>query len=307
MIREFRPDAAFVAHFAYHLSPAVVPALGSVPTVVSMMDYKVVCPMGTKLLPGGSICSRPAGVACRQEGCTGTLHWLRDQPRYALIRSGLRHARQVISPSAWMQAELRRNGVESECIPIPVRGPSAGYVRRPDAEPTFTYVGRLSREKGVDVLVRAFSAMASRHPAACLRIVGDGPMHNELQRLAASTGVASKVDFRGRVSPDRVEESLADAWALVAPSVWAEPYGLVAPEAILHGVPVIATSQRRICRIGRGWGDRAPGAERRRRRSRPRPRCGSFRSRFSAPGHRRERGGEVGHPAQSRTARRAPA
>ena len=243
VIRGFRPDAAFVAHFAYHLSPAVLSALGSVPTVVSMMDYKVVCPLGTKLLPGGSICSRPAGVACRQEGCTGTLHWLRDQARYALIRSGLRHARQVISPSAWMQAELRRNGVESECIPIPVRGPSAGYVRRPDAVPTFTYVGRLSREKGVDVLVRAFSAMASRHPAACLRIVGDGPMHNELQRLAASTGVASKVDFRGRVSPDRVEESLADAWALVAPSVWAEPYGLVAPEAILHDVPVIATAR----------------------------------------------------------------
>jgi glycosyltransferase involved in cell wall biosynthesis len=43
------------------------------------------------------------------------------------------------------------------------------------------------------------------------------------------------------VPPDDVDALLADAWALVAPSVWAEPYGLVAPEAILRGVPVIAT------------------------------------------------------------------
>src|SRR5688572_6459498 len=61
-LREFRPDAALVAHFAYHLSPAILPVLAAVPTVVSLMDYKMVCPMGTRLLPGGAICGRPAGV-----------------------------------------------------------------------------------------------------------------------------------------------------------------------------------------------------------------------------------------------------
>jgi glycosyltransferase involved in cell wall biosynthesis len=239
-VREFRPDAAFVAHFAYHLSPAVLGALADVPTVVSMMDYKAVCPLGTKLLPGGSICGRPAGVACRQEKCVGALHWLRDQPRYALIRSRVRQA-SVVCASAWVRAELKRNGIESECIPIPVKGPAAGYARRPASTPTFVYLGRLSREKGVDVLIRAFGVVSSRHPAARLRIVGDGPMHNELERLAASVGLASNIDFRRRVPPDDVDALLADAWALVAPSVWAEPYGLVAPEAILRGVPVIAT------------------------------------------------------------------
>lgn len=243
LLREFRPDAAIVTHFAYHLSPAILPALAGVPTVVSMMDYKVVCPLGSKLLPDRSICHYPAGAICRTTGCVGTLHWLRDQPRYALLRSALRRARGIVSTSAWVREELRRNGIESEVIPIPVNGPSAGYVRRPASTPVFTYLGRLSREKGVDVLLRAFGTIVSGHPSARLRIVGDGPLHNEIHALAASAGVASNVDFTGHVAPDRVESFLADAWALVAPSVWAEPYGLVAPEAILRGVPVIASKR----------------------------------------------------------------
>ena len=237
-VREFRPDAVLVMHFAFHLSPAILPALAGVPTFVSMMDYKVICPLGTRLLRDGRMCGRPAGVICRQEGCVGALLWLRDQPRYALIRSGLRGVRGVVSPSTWVQGELRRYGIDSECIPIPVNGPSAGYARRPASSPTFVYVGRLSREKGVLVLVQAFGAITGRHPAARLRIVGDGPMHNELTRLAGSN-----VEFYGRVPPGRVQSLLADAWALVAPSLWAEPYGLVAPEAILRGVPVVASRQ----------------------------------------------------------------
>jgi glycosyltransferase involved in cell wall biosynthesis len=243
VLREFRPDAALVGHFAFHLSPSILSALGDVPTVVSMMDYKAVCPLGTKLLPDGTICGRPAGAVCRQEGCVNGLHWLRDQPRYALIRSGLRRARQIVCPSTWMREELSRNGFESECIPLPVNSPSAGYQRQPAAAPRFVYAGRLSREKGVDVLMRAFSAVLPRHPSARLQVVGDGPAHNELQQLAGSNGSSSNIEFVGRVPHGRLETFLAGAWALVAPSVWAEPYGLVAPEAILHGVPVIATAR----------------------------------------------------------------
>jgi glycosyltransferase involved in cell wall biosynthesis len=49
------------------------------------------------------------------------------------------------------------------------------------------------------------------------------------------------VAFRGRLPFAGVEHELLDAWALVAPSLWAEPFGMVAPEAIVRQVPVIAT------------------------------------------------------------------
>ena len=240
-VREFRPDAALVSQFVYHLSPSVLPALGSVPTVASIMDYKAVCPVGSKLLPDGTICRVPAGTICRREGCVGTVQWLRDQPRYALVRAALRKADRILCASGWMQAELARNGIESECLPIPIERPSVTFVRAPAGQPTFVFVGRLSREKGLDALLAAFAQVRSRFPQARLRIVGDGPLLAEARRLVASFALGDTVHFTGRLAPAGVESMLRDAWALVAPSIWAEPYGLVAAEAILRGVPVVAS------------------------------------------------------------------
>jgi glycosyltransferase involved in cell wall biosynthesis len=241
-VREFRPDAALVSQFVYHLSPLVLSALGSVPTVVSIMDYKVVCPIGSKLLPDGRICREPAGTICRRKACVGTVRWLRDQPRYALVRAALRKSRRILCASGWMQAELARNGIESECLPIPVEPPPSSFVREPAEQPTFVYVGRLSREKGLDVLVAAFAQLLSRFPLSRLRIVGDGPLREEVRHLVTSHALGDTVHFTGRLAPAGVESMLRDAWALVAPSTWAEPYGLVAAEAILRGVPVVASS-----------------------------------------------------------------
>ena len=55
-------------------------------------------------------------------------------------------------------------------------------------------------------------------------------------------GIGRAVTFRGWVAPAEVEHEIADAWALVVPSLWAEPLGLVALEAIVRGVPVIASA-----------------------------------------------------------------
>lgn len=243
MVRAFRPDAALVSHFAFHLSPAVLGALRPLPTVVSVMDYKVVCPLGSKLLPDGTICRQAAGAVCRTGGCVSNAHWLRDQPRYALIRSALTGVRRIICASTWIQGELARNGIDSECIPIPVKRPTVAFTRAPARAPTFVFVGRLSREKGVDVLLHAFRQLLLAHPGARLRVVGDGPLRAESLALAVSLGVAGSVEFTGAVVPSAVEALIADAWALVAPSRWAEPYGLVVPEAVLRGIPVVATAQ----------------------------------------------------------------
>ena len=84
--------------------------------------------------------------------------------------------------------------------------------------------------------------MVSEVQAARLRLAGDGEERAPLERLASSLGVTVSVDFLGRLMPVDVEQELAGAWAAVAPSLWAEPLGLVAAEAIVHGVPVIASA-----------------------------------------------------------------
>src|SRR4051812_1833540 len=86
---EFQPDVVQVHMFAIHLSPAIFAPLRSMPTVLLVNDYKPVCPTSWKLLPDGSICTDPAGLVCLRKGCTSLPHWLRDRPRYGLLRAGL--------------------------------------------------------------------------------------------------------------------------------------------------------------------------------------------------------------------------
>jgi glycosyltransferase involved in cell wall biosynthesis len=96
--------------------------------------------------------------------------------------------------------------------------------------------------KGIDLLLRAFARLRAIAPTATLRIVGRGSQRAALEQLTAALDLVGVVDFRGYVAPSEVEHQLTDAWALVVPSLWAEPLGLVALEAIARGVPVIASA-----------------------------------------------------------------
>lgn len=242
-VREFRPDVVFVSMFEHHLSAGILPGLRGLPTVLGISDYKFICPIATKLLPDGSICRVRAGWVCCREGCVSFPHWLRDRPRYALLRAGLVSVDRVLACSRWMQRELAEAGICSECVTLPIPRPTPGFHRTPAGEPLFLFVGRLEVEKGVPGLLRAFAQVRAEIPAARLRLVGRGSQGLLLERMADSLDLHSSVRWTGWQGTAGVERELAGAWALVAPSLWAEPLGFVALEAMIRGVPVV-TSER---------------------------------------------------------------
>jgi glycosyltransferase involved in cell wall biosynthesis len=240
-VHEFRPDLAVVGMLEQHLSPAIIAALRRVPTILSVGDYKPICPVSTKLLRDGSICTVPAGSVCWRGGCVGLAHWLRDRPRYALLHAGLARVGRLLACSVWLRRALAAHGIETEALPLPTPPPGAGFVRSPAGHPLFVYVGRLSREKGVAGLLRAFATTRASFPGAELRLVGDGEERPTLERLASSLGLGGSVTFRGWLPAPGIDAELAPAWASTAPSLYAEPLGLVAVEAIVRGVPVVAS------------------------------------------------------------------
>jgi len=240
-LRHFRPDVVLVNAFAFHLSPAILIALRAVPTVLCVADYKPVCPLGTKLLPDHTLCRERAGLVCWRAGCLGLAHWLRDQPRYALIHGALRGVDRILACSEWVRRSLAADGIEAEHVHLPVPEPGAAFGRVPADHPLFVYCGRLSVEKGVPLLVRAFARLHAAHPRARLRIVGEGRERPSLDGMVRTLGLGESVTFTGWLPASGVEQELTDAWALVAPSLWAEPLGFVALEAIVRRVPVIAS------------------------------------------------------------------
>ena len=239
--RELAPEAVLVNMFANHLSPAVLAPLAGLPTLLLASDFKLVCPTFAKTLPGGATCRLPEGRACLRQGCLGVAHWLREQPRYVLLRRAARGATRVLACSATVRRELERNGIPAEVVPLPVDPPGPAFRRAPAAAPRFVFAGRLATQKGIFPLLRAFARLRAEVPAARLRFVGDGPERAALERAIAEHGQGSAVEVVGWVPWERVEDQLADAWALIAPTLGPEPLGLTVLEAIVRGVPVVAT------------------------------------------------------------------
>jgi glycosyltransferase involved in cell wall biosynthesis len=240
-VREWNPDVALVAMFEMRLSPAVISALGRTPFVLSVAYYKAICPTGLRLLPDGRLCDVRAGRVCLASGCVGRAHWLRDQARYAFIRREIGRAAAVLACSAYLRDELAAAGIASEWAPFPARAVDGEPPRHRTAHPTFLCAGRFAPEKGLEVLIAAFAQARTSLPGARLRLVGGGPLERRLAALVAKLGVGDAVDLLGWCSHERLDDLMADAWAVVVPSLWAEPFGLVALDATVRRVPVVAS------------------------------------------------------------------
>lgn len=238
-VRQFQPHAALVNMFALYLSPGAVFALGKVPYVLLVSDYKCTCPRGHRLLPDRSVCHQPQGIACLRSRCLSIPHWLRDQLRYRGIGEVLRRAAAIVSTSDALRDNLAEQGIASRRIYMYSGSPDAVLPRLPAPTPLFLFVGRLDVEKGVDILLQAFAILLTAVPESRLRIVGRGAQRPELELLADRLGLVHCVQFCGWREPAEIEHELSHAWALVAPSRWPEPFGLVALEAIFRAVPAV--------------------------------------------------------------------
>lgn len=101
------------------------------------------------------------------------------------------------------------------------------------------YVGRLAGDKGVETAVRVLARTGSAR--LDVHGTGDEAFVRHLRDLVEREGVSDRVEFHGDSGPDRLRRAYDGADALVFPSVWPEPFGIVPLEAMARGLPVVAT------------------------------------------------------------------
>ena len=139
-------------------------------------------------------------------------------------------------------------GVDTALYQTPVNLPAFRSVFARPQEKLVLYVGRLDREKGVDVLIRAFDKLTPREAVLRLVLVGEGQAKPGLQELVGSLGLADVVTFLGYVALPALGAIYQSAELVVVPSLY-EPFGLVALEAMAAARPVIASDAGGLAEI----------------------------------------------------------
>jgi len=152
----------------------------------------------------------------------------------------LSRADAVTTPTPRAAEFLERNTSLRGVIPVSCGVDTSHY--RPDLEPRtedrLLFVGRLTLEKEVDVILRAFASLRRQRPPI-LEIVGEGDQRRHLEALARELGVADRVVFHGKTSDEDLVAAYSRATAFVIASI-AELQSIATLEAMSSGLPVIA-------------------------------------------------------------------
>ena len=240
VLSEFQPDVVHVKMFLTQLSPFILPVLRNYPALYHIVWYRSICPLGTKQLPNQTPCHSPPGLVCHRTGCLPWRVWLPLMLQLKLWRRWRSVFKAMVAASEAVRVRLLAEGVGP--IEVIHNGIAAAAPRSSlSSAPTIAFAGRLVREKGVDVLLRAFALLKSRLPEAKLVICGDGPDRKRIENLILELNLPDDVSMRGFLPTRQVVETFRRSWVVAVPSVWEEPFGHVGIEAMMNGIPIVAS------------------------------------------------------------------
>ncbi len=249
VIADFGPDVVHVHNTWFALSVSAIEAAADagVPVVMTLHNYRLGC-LGADLFRDGAVCTACVGRSPWRGVVHGCYRGSRVQSAVQATeivvtrRRGVldRCIRRFVAPSQFMADRLIELGVPGDRLHVKphfVTDPGA-RLQPPSRSNEVLSVGRLAPGKGLDTLVDGWNRLRDAGGRS-LTIVGDGPLAASLEAsLADAPGVA----LPGWLPRDEVTERLLAARALVMPSEWYEPFGMVLIEAMSAGLPVIVTT-----------------------------------------------------------------
>ncbi|HVX44262.1 MAG TPA: glycosyltransferase family 4 protein [Mycobacteriales bacterium] len=243
VIAEFRPDVVHLHNIYHQISPSVLRPIArhGVAAVMTLHDYKLACPT-YQLTDHGRPCT-----ACVDGGpfqaVKRNCHGSRAGSAAAAIEVAIHRAvgayapvQRFLCPSEFLAGIMERAGVYPERLRVQENFVDLGTVPAASGPGrNAVYFGRLSPEKGVDVLIRAWADLPG-----VLQVAGDGPARTQLRELAGAVA-PGRVRFHGRLDAARLHALVREAAVAVAPSIWYENQPLSVLEAFACGRPVVAT------------------------------------------------------------------
>lgn len=246
LVEEVKPDVVHVHNTFPMISPSIFRIVGSrAAKVLTMHNFRLYCAKAIPMRNGKPCtkcldrraswpavwhaCYRDSHIASVPAAMSVYLHrrlrtWDRDVDTFIAL-SDFQRKLMVGAGLPAGKVLVRPNFFPGNPTPLPWEDRGRNVV----------FAGRVSPEKGVDLLVESWLEWGPNAPS--LRIVGDGPLLRRLRDRAARCR-ATNIHFTGRLSASETQAEIARASLLVVPSVWFEGFPLVIREAFAFGTPV---------------------------------------------------------------------
>lgn len=246
LLRTERPDLVHIHNTFMMISPSIYEACAKarVPTVQTVHNYRMMCP-ATYLFRDGKVCEE-----CITDGLmSGVRHGCYRNSRantaavaimlkvHRVLGTWTNQVNAFISLTEFAKQKLVDTGLPPARIHVKPNFVDLDPGQREGDGDYALFVGRLSPEKGVDIVLKAWKLLRSPLP---LKIAGDGPARAELEAQAGEGGLRN-VEFLGRLNQDRIREVMKKARLLVLPSLWYEGFPMVLAESFACGVPVLGS------------------------------------------------------------------
>jgi glycosyltransferase involved in cell wall biosynthesis len=237
-IRRFRPDVVHVHNIFPMMSPSVIAACvdEKVASVATMHNYRTVC-AAQNLMRDGNVCTDCFGTrsaaAIKHRCHEGSL--LKTLPMVAHVEYNWRRWTRQLDLCFALSPGMREIFVQAgyPADQVVVKGNAVVDASLPPASERneVLYLARLAESKGIRFLMRAWEQVAGLAEASGVRltIAGNGELEAEVVEWVQRTPSAVYV---GTLNRDECWETLARSRAVVCPSVWPEPFGLAAVEAM---------------------------------------------------------------------------
>ncbi len=252
---ELKKHASFDLVHCHDFRTAQVVSMLALPnTVVTVRDYAFICGSPNNLLADGTRCP----------GCEklGTVIKNRAVIEAPLLRKAARIWQY------WHNIEFRKNSLRAfknqvyiskaqqhiiaerlpdmkEHIQVIYNPVPPHYISTQPTRPvakTILYAGTVDSYKGVGLLLEAFRQLVATHSEVQLKIVGEGPQRKIYEEQVARAGLQYKISFARRLTPERMMVAYDEAYLVVAPHVWDEPFGRTIIEAMARERVVVAAN-----------------------------------------------------------------
>jgi glycosyltransferase involved in cell wall biosynthesis len=224
------------------------------PAIYTVHNHHPYCPSGSKYFPQyGSSCDRKMSLL----GCTwGHLvdgcgsrrpqKIISNLDRsYSALNALKRLGITVIANSDYVRSQLIRNGLPASqvvTLRCGIAAPQSNHLPLDQSvhnQQRIFFAGRIVPEKGLDWLLRTMPLLDAR---IHLDIAGEGWARQQVRQLAEELNISDRITWHGWCQKEKLEDLYRQSFAVIFPSVWPEPAGLVTLEAYARFRPVIATN-----------------------------------------------------------------